>query len=230
MSVRGMQGGPKVKKKTTALIAATLFLLAALPGNAAELEVSALPTTAGPLPVTPGDTLKLDLIGAYQLALTRNFNLRVSRYDLAIADSNIRGAGGIFDPNFTTSVEGSYTRSPTSTILEGANVAEGRDTQFYLGLDQLLPSGTQIAGQWFSNRGETNSTFYFLNPRWDASLRFSLTQPLLNGFGTVVNRSQIIIAENIRQQTAVGFFSADRKHGICSIMTTRWRVCLAATR
>jgi outer membrane protein TolC len=194
-----------VKTRKTALIAATLFLAMTLPGSAAEIDVTALPTTVGPLPMAPGDTLKLDLLGAYQLALARNLNLHVSRYDLAIADASVRGSGGIFDPYLTAGVNGDSTQSPTSTILEGANVAESRNTRFLLGVDQLLPSGTQITGDWTSIRGETNSTFFFLNPRWDASLRLALTQPLLNGFGTTVTRSQIIIAENIRQQTAVGF-------------------------
>ena len=194
-----------MKTRKTALIAATLFLAMTLPGSAVEIDVSALPTTVGPLPMAPGDTLKLDLLGAYQLALARNLNLHVSRYDLAIADANVRGSGGIFDPYLTAGINGDSTQAPTSTILEGANVAESRNTRFLLGVDQLLPSGTQITGDWTSFRGETNSTFFFLNPRWDASLRLGLTQPLLNGFGTTVTRSQIIIAENIRQQTAVGF-------------------------
>jgi outer membrane protein TolC len=200
-----VQGGLKVKTRTTQLIAAILFLALTLPGSAAETDVSALPTTVGALPMAPGDTLKLDLTGAYQLALSRNLNLHVSRYDLAIADASVRGSGGIFDPYLTAGVNGDSAKAPTSTILEGANVAESRNTRFLLGVEQLLPSGTQISGDWNSFRGETNSTFFFLNPRWDASLRLALTQPLLNGFGTTVTRSQIIIAENIRQQTAVGF-------------------------
>lgn len=194
-----------MKTNRTTLIAAALFLTMTLPGSAAEIDVSALPTTVGPLPVAPGDVLKLDLLGAYQLALSRNLNLHVSRYDLAIADANVRGSGGIFDPYLTAGVNGDSAQAPTSTVLEGANVAESRNTRFLLGVDQLLPSGTQISGDWNSLRGETNSTFFFLNPRWDASLRFALTQPLLNGFGTTVTRSQIIIAENLREQTAVGF-------------------------
>jgi outer membrane protein TolC len=68
-----------------------------------------------------------------------------------------------------------------------------------------LPSGTQLGASWSSLRGKTNSEFFFLNPRWDAGLNLTLTQPLLNGFGTTATRAQIIIAENLRDQTAVGF-------------------------
>jgi len=190
---------------TKALIAATLFLVPALSGPAAEFDVSVLPTPVGPLPAAPGDVLQLDLMSAYELALARNFNVQVGRYDIAVADANIRGSGGIFDPLLSAYINGDSTTSPTSTVLEGANVAESRNTRFGIGVDQLLPSGTQLAGDWTSVRGETNSTFFFLNPRWDASLRLALTQPLLNGFGTTVNRSQVIIAENLRAQSAVGF-------------------------
>jgi outer membrane protein TolC len=155
--------------------------------------------------VTEGDVLKLDLIGAYQLALARNLNLHVGRYDIAIANANVRGSGGIFDPTLWANLGFDSTKQPTSTLLEGANVAESDGLTFGLGFEQLLPSGTEIGASWSSFRGETNSQFFFLNPRWDAALNLTLTQPLLNGFGTIANRAQIIIAENLRDQTAVGF-------------------------
>ena len=155
--------------------------------------------------MTEGDVLKLDLIGAYQLALARNLNLHVGRYDMAIANANVRGSGGIFDPTLWANLDFDSTRTPTSTLLEGANVVESDNMNFGLGINQLLPSGTQLGAAWMSNRGETNSEFYFLNPRWDARLNLTLTQPLLNGFGTNATRAQIIIAENLRDQTAVGF-------------------------
>jgi len=199
------EGGSKVKTRKTVLLAAILFVLPAALGNTATLDVSALPTQVGGLPATPGDTLRLDLTGAYQLALARNLNLHVGRYDLAIANTDVRGSGGIFDPNFSTFLDFDSTKAPTSTILEGANVAESENMRFGLGINQLLPSGTEVGLEWFSRRGETNSTFFFLNPRWDAQIRATLAQPLLNGFGTIATRSRIIIAENIRDQTAIGF-------------------------
>ena len=194
-----------LKTRKNALIAATLFLLPAVLGHPADLDVSALPSQVGDLPATPGDTLKLDLTGAYELALARNLNLHVGRYDLAVANANVRGSGGIFDPTFNTFLNYDSTKQPTSTLLEGANVAESENMRFGLGLNQLLPSGTQVGLEWSSFRRKTNSTFFFLNPSWDANLRATLTQPLLNGFGTTANRSAIIIAENIRDQTAIGF-------------------------
>ena len=194
-----------MKTRTTALLTATLLIVSAGVGNAAELEISALPAQVESLPVTEGDVLKLDLIGAYQLALARNLNLHVGRYDMAIANANVRGSGGIFDPTLWANLDFNSNKTPTSTLLEGANVVESENMNFGLGVTQLLPSGTEVGASWMSNRGQTNSEFYFLNPRWDARLNLTLTQPLLNGFGTNATRAQIIIAENLRDQAAVGF-------------------------
>ncbi|MBD3870017.1 MAG: TolC family protein [Acidobacteria bacterium] len=191
--------------RTIALITATLLIVSSGVSNAAELEISALPAQVESLPVTEGDVLKLDLIGAYQLALARNLNLHVGRYDIAIANANVRGSGGIFDPTLWANLDFNSNKTPTSTILEGANVVESDNMNFGLGVTQLLPSGTELGASWMSVRGETNSEFYFLNPRWDARLNLTLTQPLLNGFGTNATRAQIIIAENLRDQAAVGF-------------------------
>ena len=191
--------------RTTALLAMTLLVVSAGIGNGAELEISALPAQVESLPATEGDVLKLDLVGAYQLALARNLNLHVGRYDIAIANANVRGSGGIFDPTLWADLNFDSSKTPTSTLLEGANVAVSETMRFGLGVEQLLPSGTQLGASWSSLRGKTNSEFFFLNPRWDAGLNLTLTQPLLNGFGTTATRAQIIIAENLRNQTEVGF-------------------------
>ena len=194
-----------MKSTTPVIVAATLLVVSAGIGHADELNVSALPSEVESLPVSEGDVLALDLISAYQLALARNLNLHVGRYDIAVANANVRGQGGIFDTILWSNFNLDSSKAPTSTLLEGADVAESDTMRFGIGAQQLLPSGTELGLQWTSLRGETNSQFFFLNPRWDAQLNLTLTQPLLNGFGTIATRSQIIIAENLRDQATVGF-------------------------
>ena len=58
---------------------------------------------------------------------------------------------------------------------------------------------------WGNTRTSTNSTFYFLNPSYDSGLTFSLTQPLLRGFGTDVNRTGIEVARRSREIGALQF-------------------------
>ena len=74
-------------------------------------------------PTTPDNNLELiSLTEAYDLALSRNLNLYISRYDLALADTNILEWSGIFDPNFTLNhtilSEGIATGSYQSIFLQ----------------------------------------------------------------------------------------------------------------
>jgi len=176
-----------------------------LPIHAADLDVPALPTEIPGLPGGLGQEMNLDIAAAYELALHRNLNLQVGRYTIAAADSNIFANTGIFDPNFTAGVSGSFTRSPSSNALEGALVAEGRSTRMGVGVDQLLPTGTYLELSTGGLRSGTNSTFFFLNPSYNADLALTLRQPLLDGFGTLFNRAGIVIAEITRERTAMGF-------------------------
>ncbi|MEE4271932.1 MAG: TolC family protein [Thermoanaerobaculales bacterium] len=191
--------------KTRAMILTiTAVSLLTVAAHAAEFEVPALPVNIPGLPST-GQEMNLNLEAAYQLALHRNLNLQVGRFSIAAADENIFANTGIFDPNFIASVNGSFTRSPSSTLLDGAEVTESRRTQMGIGINQLLPTGTYLELTTGGLRNASNSTFYFLNPNYNADLSLSLRQPLLDGFGTLINRAGIVIAEISRDRTATGF-------------------------
>jgi len=185
---------------------AALFIsgltLVAVPIHAQNIDVPALPTTIPGAPDTAEDTLPLNLASAFEFALARNLDLQVGRYDIAAADANILTNTGIFDLGLAFGVNGDFSKSPAATALEGALVTESRNTRFNFGLEKLLPSGTLLQMEAKQTRSETNSTFFFINPRWNAQLGFQLTQPLLKGFGTTVNRAGIVIARNARAQNA----------------------------
>jgi len=187
-------------------MAAALCVLT-LPVHAAEIDVPALPSDIPGLPATSNDTMELDLTSAYQLALSRNLNLQVGRYTIAAADSNIFANTGIFDPNFTAGVYGDFNRAPSTSVLEGDLINEGRNTRLGVGINQLLPTGTYLSLETGGLRRETNAPIYNFNPSYSADLTLNLRQPLLDGFGTLYNRAGIVIAEIGRQRTATGFES-----------------------
>ena len=192
--------------RSRAILAMTAALcILTLPIHASEIDVPALPAEIPGLPGSPDNLMELDLTAAYELALSRNLNLQVGRYSIASATSNILANTGIFDPNFTAGVIGDFTRSPSSTVLEGALVTESRNTRMGVGVNQLLPTGTYLELSTGGLRRGTNSTFFFLNPSYNADLALTLRQPLLDGFGTLFNRAGIVIAEIGRDRTATGF-------------------------
>lgn len=193
-----------MKTRVMIMTAAALFLMT-LSVQAAEIDVPALPTEIPGLPGTSGDQMNLDLEAAYQLALHRNLNLQVGRYTIAAADQNIFANTGIFDPNFTAGVYGDFTRAPSASILEGDLIAESRNTRLGIGVNQLLPTGTYLELQTGGLRRGSNAPIDIFNPSYNANLSLTLRQPLLDGFGTLINRSGIVIAEIGRQRTATGF-------------------------
>ncbi len=188
-------------------VAGSIAVLALLTpsSHAQTIDIPALPAPIPGAPNTGGDVLVLNLEAAYEMAMSRNLNLQVGRYSIASADANIHTSSGIFDTNMTFGVNGDWTRSPSTTVLEGSLIPESRNTSFGLGFDGLLPSGTRWDAQIGTRRMETNSTFFFINPSWNTDLSLSITQPLLRGFGTLVNRTGIVVAKNNREQTAEAF-------------------------
>ncbi|NOZ77708.1 MAG: TolC family protein [Acidobacteria bacterium] len=188
-----------------------LVLSLAIPCGAQQQASSKLSTPVLPLQsvstplAAPGNVLTLSLDEAYELALKNNLDLQVGRYDVARANAGILSKTGIFDPQLSAGLNGDWARSPAATQLAGAEVTESRNTRFTLGLNTLLPTGTALNVTTSASRGETNSQFFFLNPRWNTNLNVTIKQPLLNGFGTLVNRAGIVIARNNRAQSSAAF-------------------------
>jgi len=194
-----------VKRNLTALLIPALLLSCATLAGAQALETSALPIEIQPPSFQERSRVRLTLREAYRIALERNLDLQVGRYDLASAEASIFEQTGIFDPNLRANTGGDWTKSPAATQLAGARITESRNTSFGLGLDWYLPSGTKLDVGLDAVRSETNSQFFYVNPRWQTGLTFSLQQSLLRGFGTLVNRAPIVIARNRRDQSSAQF-------------------------
>jgi outer membrane protein len=149
--------------------------------------------------------MRLSLQDAIALALQHNINLEVSRLGLASAEQSFLASTGIFDPLLKSDLSASYFEAPSTNELVGAQVALQRSRQFDLSLGKLLPTGGSASLGWTNTRTKTNSTFYFLNPSYNSGLTFSLTQPLLQGFGTDVTRARIEVARRSRDISRVQF-------------------------
>jgi len=185
---------------TTGSSAFVILVLLALTAGASDFNASVEAGTT--LDFADGEVLDLNLQRAYEIALARNLDLQVGRYDLAIANSGIQGASGIFDPSFDVGADTNFNESPAATQLDGAAVSKSRTHQYSLGISGLMPTGGSVNLDLGTRRTATNSQFYFLNPSWSTGLTARLTQPLLRNFGTLVTRSRIVVAQTSRDQAA----------------------------
>src|SRR5229473_2610055 len=104
-----------------------------------------------------------------------------------------------YDPIVSGVVNGQHLTTPeNSTILTGSNWLAQNIVNAGAGMNVGLSPGTQLSVNFDNSRYSTNATRYTYNPFVNSSLGFTITQPLLQGFGAKLNKRYIRIARNSR--------------------------------
>jgi outer membrane protein len=139
----------------------------------------------------------LSLRDALAMALDNNKDIEVARENVRIAEFDLLGAQGVYDPRLTTTAFYERVKSPVASFLSGGQ--DGSITQSdYTGSARLEGQSPFLGGNYrldFSSvRLTTNNQFTALNPQFPTSLSLSYTQPLLRGLKIDNSRRQIEIA------------------------------------
>lgn len=136
----------------------------------------------------------LTLEEAIKIALQNNLQIKIEEKNLKTFENNIKASKGIFDPMLSIDFQSSYSKSPTAWQLQGADIFESKRRSFNLGISQYLPTGGTLTFDWTNLRNESNSRFYYINPSYNSSFGFTLTQPILKNFGLEIAKKQEIKA------------------------------------
>jgi outer membrane protein len=172
-----------------------LITFLSLPGLAAAASIpvsTSLTGEAAPVELRiDGDTIRLPLEQAIELALRRNLGLVVERYGRAQARQSIFQNQGIYDLLGSLEVGYSDSQRATASRLDASN---SKANNIDLSLSQLLPSGATVAAGWANSRAETDSIFADLNPSYRSTPAFSIRQPLLRDFGRLATERNLMIA------------------------------------
>ncbi len=161
-------------------------------------------STPRPLPspdrvgVNVADQKSLSLEDAIRMALENNNDIDASRNNVEIAEFNLRGAQGVYDPLIGSEAFYESVTTPVASLIGGA--VDGAVTQKRLfgsgGVSGFSPYyGGVYSAQFNSSRTTTSNTNAFLNPQFPAALSFSYTQPLLRNRKFDNNRRVIEIAK-----------------------------------
>lgn len=139
----------------------------------------------------------LSLREALALALENNKDIEVSRHNVKIAEFELLGAHGAYDPKLTSSAYYERIKNPISTFL--ASGSDGATTSSdYTGTMRLEGLAPKFGGNYrvdFSSvRQTTNNLFVPLSPQYPTALTFNYTQPLFRGLRFDNSRRQIEIA------------------------------------
>ena len=178
--------------------------------------------------------LELSLQEAIELGLQNSLDIVVARYNVWFADTDLlktasggfgRGTAGAsfpfsqanvpslsFDPIVTGTVSIDSQVVPvnnpfiagtgTSATVSGLPV---HTDQYNFGVSQGFSPGTTVSVNWDNTRSSSGSAFNAFNPSVQSSLYIGISQQLLNGFGTFVNRRNIMIAKNNRKIADLAF-------------------------
>jgi outer membrane protein len=102
-----------------------------------------------------------------------------------------------YDPTVFGLVNGQHLTTPqNSTVSTGSNWLAQNSVNANTGMNLGLSPGTQLNVNFDNSRNSTDATRYTYNPFVNSSFGFTITQPLLQGFGANLNKRYIRIARN----------------------------------
>jgi HAE1 family hydrophobic/amphiphilic exporter-1 len=140
----------------------------------------------------------LSLSEALAMALENNKDIEVARHNVKIAEFDLLGARGIYDPKLSSSAYFERFENPISSFLSGGSNGATTSSD-YTGTARLEGQAPKFGGNYrldFSSvRQTTNNQFVPLSPQYPTSLTFNYTQPLFRGLRFDNNRRQIEIAK-----------------------------------
>src|SRR5262245_1463155 len=163
--------------------------------------VSAVPGQRATMPLPPADIdgIHLTLDQAIGLALANNQDLNVTINAAEATQYELTSTEGIFDPLLQGFANRNHQEQPSSSQLSGAPISVNQDTYNYgASVTQLAPWGGTFSLGTTGGRLATNSTFFNVNPSFNAGLQLTMTQPLLRNFGLTATKWNIYIAQNQR--------------------------------
>jgi len=111
-----------------------------------------------------------------------------------------------FDPTITGVAQFQHTTSPQSnTVLVGTTEFVDSVRTFQLSYSQSFHWGMNAQMTYYSTRQSVNSNSFNLNPYTTGDLDLTITQNLLNGFGSPVNTRNIRVQKNNLKVTDLQF-------------------------
>ncbi|MBM3727229.1 MAG: TolC family protein [Acidobacteria bacterium] len=154
----------------------TLFLTALM---AATLTGQSAPSRVG----ISGESLRLTLHEATEMALKNNLEIELERTNTAVARAFANGARGAFDPLFRYTPLAESRTTPTASVLQAADgrLVDRLVANNFSFIQRLTQRGATARVDFENARTSTSNQFVSLNPFTLSRLVLSYSQPLARG-------------------------------------------------
>lgn len=143
----------------------------------------------------------LTVAEAVQRSLGSNLALEVTRLQTDVDREGITVAEAAFDTEGFGTVEGETASIPNRVpVINGITIGTPNSAQdralLRLGLRRRLAGGATVSLSAFFERlkNRTDGIDFVPDPAWQSGLAFEVAQPLLRGFGSLVNQAEIELA------------------------------------
>ena len=121
--------------------------------------------------------------------LSNATSVRAAEAAYMAARGAARREAGYFDPELFFTFNHIDQDQPTASFFSGASVLSTKENTATGGVRMNLPIGTSIEASLNTVKQETNSSFAFLNPQYNAFGNLTVRQPLLRGFFVSANKN-----------------------------------------
>ena len=144
--------------------------------------------------------IELSLADAVKMAVRRNIDLRTEALNASMAETDVAGSRGIYNPVFTATATGGITSVPGDPFFDTKSALAS------LGLAQNLSTGgnvsiaTQTGFTTFDN--DIPGT---VSDDWQSAVGITVTQPLLKNGGKKTTELNITLAANTLQSSLERF-------------------------
>jgi outer membrane protein TolC len=135
--------------------------------------------------------LTLNLDDAVRGAIGNNLSLKVEAFNPAISGTGVRSARAIYNPKFTALLDHKGSDSQASPVSFFVDRRRWLDAN--LSADLLLPSGATASAS-MTNHWQRDNLGAPMSRYAEPNLTFSLSQPVLQGFGRDVTERGITVA------------------------------------
>jgi outer membrane protein TolC len=140
--------------------------------------------------------LRIGMVDCVAMALKNNSEILVKQISPLIEDANVKIQKAVFEPDF--SYDFSYEDNMevgSNTVLEPAKLST-RTGRMDFGYKQKLVTGTKLELDFYNTRQQANFKGQAPNPAYDSLAKITVTQPILKGWGIIVNKADFLIAKN----------------------------------
>jgi outer membrane protein TolC len=154
---------------------------------------------------TQDRVLRIGLIDCIAYALKNNSEILIKHIEPKLKEDDVKIAKADFEPTFNAQYSLNDNSEISSSTLQGADVFNTQDMNLNADVSGKFISGTEYKMEFLNQRYKSDSTYQSINPYYAVEPKITITQPLFRDFGIMVNKADIIIAQNNRLQSGASF-------------------------